>query len=140
MSKKKPVVHGTTPTFHDEQIPARWTLDKLVSHAVRDVNTPELWVGREAYLQTLQKHLDWHIRGTLKPGARLGMYHIIEVNNRLREKQLAARAVLAAAPAAPPPVIADGEDRIASILTQQAAEIAALRAENARLKNGSVAP
>lgn len=149
MTKKAQAVHRATPSYPDETIPARWTYDKLVAQAYRDVNEDWLWVGREAYRATLQQHLAWHVRGSLNQGGLKGMWHIIEVNNDLREKKATREKAAAAAAPSPepapapspeaPPTSAPVEDRVASILVQQATEIAALRAENTRLREQSAA-
>jgi hypothetical protein len=86
--------HRTTPGFRDEKIPPQWTHDRLVSQAVIDVNTDWLWVGREDFRTTLRNHLDWHARGTLRPGGLQGMWKIIHWNNELRNRpKLAVVAV-----------------------------------------------
>ena len=96
-----------TQSYHDAQIPARWTPDALAKQALLDLKEDWLWTGERAtFKETLTDHLGWWARGRLNRKGHTGMYNIIEVNIGLRAKREQAKLQLVAPPApAPPPTL-----------------------------------
>jgi hypothetical protein len=106
----RPIRHNsTTPKLPEEKLPPGWDYNRCIAEAVRDINDPRIWKGRESYLITLRDHhLRWHIERRLKESQLVPMYHILEKNKVVREKldaeDRAARA--AALTVVPPPAAA----------------------------------